>query len=157
MTDHQPLPIAVSVANESGAACDLEALRRLAGYLFGALGLHPDCELAITLVTPERMTELHVDWMHEPGPTDVLSFPMDELRSAAPGTEPVPGVLGDIVICPGYLGPQSLAAGRTLDEELAFLTTHGTLHLIGYDHSSPADYDAMFALQDELLSGWRAS
>ena len=146
----------VTVTNESGVPCDEEALVRLCDHLFAALRLHPDCELGITLVDPDRMTTLHEDWMHEPGPTDVLSFPIDELRSAPEGEEPVPGVLGDIVLCPDYLGPQAAEAGRTLDEELQFLTTHGTLHLIGHDHQEPDEYARMFALQDALLDGWRS-
>jgi probable rRNA maturation factor len=144
----------VTVSNESEEPADTEALNHLAAYLFGCLRLHPDCELGITLVDDERMSTLHEDWMHEPGPTDVLSFPIDELTSAPKGVEPVPGVLGDIVLCPSFIGRQAADAGRTLDQELQFLTTHGTLHLIGYDHATQADYDAMFALQDDLLKGW---
>ena len=144
----------VTVSNESDAVADTEALNRLAAYLFVRLRLHPDCELGITLVDDERMSTLHEDWMNEPGPTDVLSFPIDELSSAPEGAEPEPGILGDIVLCPSFVVPQAASAGRTLDQELQFLTTHGTLHLIGYDHATQAEYDAMFALQDELLSGW---
>jgi probable rRNA maturation factor len=144
------------VLNESDEACDTEALNRLAAYLFEALRLHPECELGITLVDGERMSTLHEDWMHEPGPTDVLSFPIDELISAPDGVEPEPGILGDIVLCPSFVGPQAKSAGRTLDEELQFLTTHGTLHLIGHDHATQEEYDAMFALQDSLLQGWWA-
>ncbi|MDI1289850.1 MAG: rRNA maturation RNase YbeY, partial [bacterium] len=77
----------VTVSNESGRACDAAALQRLAGYLLGQLRLAPDCELGITLVDLERITTLHEDWMNEPGPTDVLSFPIDELRSAPAGEE----------------------------------------------------------------------
>ena len=144
----------VTVSNETAQACDTEGLERLAGFLFRELRLHPDCELGVTLVDHERMTTLHEDWMHEPGPTDVLSFPIDELRSAPEDTEPLPGILGDIVLCPSFIGPQAAAAGRTIDEELQFLTTHGTLHLIGYDHMTQEEYDSMFALQDELLQAW---
>ena len=147
----------VTVSNESGIPCDEASLARLAAYLMAELSLHPSCELGITLVDDERMSTLHEDWMHEPGPTDVLSFPIDEITSAAPGEEPVAGILGDIVLCPAYLGPQAAAAGRSLDEELQFLTTHGMLHLIGHDHQSPESYEAMFSLQDDLLAGWRAS
>jgi probable rRNA maturation factor len=85
----------------------------------------------------------------------VLSFPIDEVRSAPAGEDPQPGVLGDIVLCPMVAGAQAPEAGRSLDEELQFLTTHGTLHLIGYDHATQGEYDAMFALQDALLAGWR--
>jgi len=150
------VPSHVMVADEAGAACDTHALAVLAGYLFDRLRLHPECELGITLVDSERMSTLHEDWMQEPGPTDVLSFPIDEVRPGQPGEEPVPGVLGDIVLCPSFASAQAAAAGRTLDEELQFLVTHGTLHLIGYDHATQEEYDAMFALQDALLDGWRS-
>ncbi|MCX6434392.1 MAG: rRNA maturation RNase YbeY [Actinobacteria bacterium] len=146
---------AVTVLNESGVPCDAETLDSLAAYLLAALRLHPDCELGITLVDVERMTTLHEDWMNEPGPTDVLSFPIDELRSAADGAVATVGILGDIVLCPAFALAQAAVAGRSLDEELQFLTTHGTLHLIGYEHDTEADYAEMFALQDTLLEGWR--
>jgi probable rRNA maturation factor len=148
-------PPHVTVSNESGMPCDTAALERLAAHLLSSLRLHPDCELGITLVDVERMSTLHEDWMQEPGPTDVLSFPIDELRSAADGEQPEPGMLGDIVLCPAFATEQARAAGRTLDEELQFLVTHGTLHLIGYDHATQEEYDAMFALQDSLLDTWR--
>lgn len=149
-----PVPAHVTVTNESGVACDEAALARLAGHLLGRLRLHPDCELGITLVDLDRMATLHEDWMNEPGPTDVLSFPIDELRPAPEHVEPVPGILGDIVLCPAYLPAQAAAAGRSLDGELQFLTTHGTLHLIGHDHQSPEEHEAMSGLQDALLAGW---
>lgn len=144
----------VLVSNESGVACDEAALEGLAAYLFATLGLHPECELGVTLVDLERMTTLHEDWMNEPGPTDVLSFPIDELTIPAEGEQPEPGILGDIVLCPAFLGPQCSASGRTLDGELQFLLTHGVLHLLGFDHGTQAEFDAMFRLQDELLAGW---
>ena len=145
---------AVEISDECDSNCDIPALSALCAHLLAALRLHPDCELSIVLVDEERMSGLHEDWMQEPGPTDVLSFPMDELRSAEPGVEPVPGILGDIVLCPAVAARQAQANGRTLDGELQFLVTHGMLHLIGYDHATQADYDAMFSLQDELLAGW---
>jgi probable rRNA maturation factor len=146
---------AVTVSNESGVPCDVDALGDLASHLLAVLRLHPECELGITLVDLERMTTLHEDWMNEPGPTDVLSFPIDELRSAADDEAPAAGVLGDIVLCPAFAGAQAESAGRSLDEELQFLTAHGMLHLIGHDHATQAEYDRMFALQDDVLRTWR--
>jgi probable rRNA maturation factor len=144
----------VVVSNESGVVCDEQALADLATWLMTQLRLHPDCELGITLVDLDRMTGLHEDWMQEPGATDVLSFPIDELRSAEPDAEPEAGVLGDIVLCPAFLTTQMAQSGRTLDEELAFLVVHGTLHLIGYDHLDEHELIAMFGLQDRLLDEW---
>ena len=148
---------AIAVINESGVECDTEALARLAAFLFPLVRIADDCELCITIVDEPRMEELHIQWMDLPDATDVLSFPMDEMRSAEPGQVPPTGILGDIVLCPEFARKQAAEAGRTLDEELQFLTTHGILHLLGHDHMTPEEYDVMFALQDELLAKWNAS
>jgi probable rRNA maturation factor len=106
-----------------------------------------------------------VRWMGEEGPTDVLSFPMDELRPPQPGgthgereqVDPagIPGLLGDVVICPQVAAEQASEARRSVREEIDLLCTHGILHLLGYDHADPAEHAAMFGLQDRLLSSWR--
>ncbi len=140
--------------NETNYEIDLECLLAEARFLFSALGLHPDTELSITLISTSDMEELHVEWMHEPGATDILSFPMDELR---PSDDPVPGVLGDIVICPEFVESDSDRAGMSLPQRLEFLMVHGMLHLIGYDHATEDEYDAMFAFQDELLLQWQGA
>ena len=147
----------ISVTNETDIACDTDALDRLAVFLLDRLRLHPGCELAITLVGEERMTDLHVEWMDEPGPTDVLSFPMDELRSADAGEAPEQGVVGDIAMCPAVAAVQAVDRGRSLDAELQFLMTHGFLHLIGYDHGEPEEQASMFSLQDAVYAEWLQS
>lgn len=147
----------IAVTNESGVDCDTEALALLAAFLFPLVRIADNCELCITIVDEPRMEELHIQWMDLPDATDVLSFPMDELRSAEPGQEPPSGILGDIVLCPAFARAQAAEAGRTLDEELQFLTTHGILHLLGHDHMTPEEYERMFALQDQLLEKWNAS
>ena len=122
----------LTISNESDCLVDVSALSGLVEYAFGQLALHADCELGITLVDEERMTTLHEDWMNEPGPTDVLSFPMDELRSAPEGYEPVAGMLGDIVLCPQVAETQAIAAKHSTIDEIVMLTTHGLLHLLGF-------------------------
>jgi probable rRNA maturation factor len=100
------------------------------------------------------MERLHIEWMDEPGPTDVLSFPMDELR---PGTaaQPSPaGVLGDIVICPQVADEQAKKAGHSIGDEMLLLATHGLLHLLGYDHAEPEEEQEMFSLQRQLLAAF---
>ena len=144
----------ISVDDDTGSSLDLTALSDLAGHVYTRLYIHPESELGITLVDVERMTTLHEDWMNEPGPTDVLSFPIDELT---PGTEEDPtgpGILGDIVICPQFASHDAQKANKTLDQHVQFLTVHGLLHLLGYDHATEEDYARMFALQDELLDSW---
>jgi probable rRNA maturation factor len=129
-------------------------LRGLVGYLMEALFLDPECELSLAFVSEDVMTQLHVQWMDEPGSTDVLSFPMDNLR---PGTAELlsgPGLLGDIVVCPQVAQRQAEAAGHTLAAECELLITHGMLHLLGHDHYEPEEHAVMFGLQDRLLNGW---
>lgn len=149
--------MSVEVANESGTPVDEEALSLLARFVLDRLRIHPQAELSVLLVDEAAMSELHVQWMDEPGPTDVLSFPMDELRPPRDDDErPVPGLLGDVVLCPTVAERQAAAAGHTPDDELHLLTTHGILHLLGYDHADPAEEREMFGLQDEIVAEWRA-
>ena len=114
------------------------------------------------------MSDLHERWMGEPGPTDVLAFPMDELRPPPPGSArgdqgaggepaPLPGLLGDVVLCPEVAADQASQAHHPLRDELELLCTHGILHLLGYDHAEADERTAMFGLQDELLATWRSA
>jgi len=144
----------IEVLNETDADIDVEVLMRQARYMLNELRIHPESELSLVLVDVPKMTELHIEWMDEPGPTDVLSFPMDELRPGVDGEEPEPGVLGDIVICPEVAASQALSAGHSRDDEIALLLTHGILHLLGYDHAEPDEHAEMFGLQAELLTSW---
>ncbi|WP_232531688.1 rRNA maturation RNase YbeY [Microbacterium halophytorum] len=135
---------------------DEAQLLRLTERNLAELRVSPDADLAILLVDEGAMEQLHLQWMDEPGPTDVLSFPMDELR---PGTddEPTPaGLLGDIVLCPQVAESQAQTAGHTTADELILLTTHGLLHLLGFDHAEPEEYREMFGLQKELIDGFGA-
>ncbi len=143
--------MSIEVNNESGFEVDGAEFAALARHVLDALNVHPLTELSILLVDATVMAELHVQWMDEPGPTDVLSFPMDELR---PGTqdEPTPaGLLGDVVLCPEVAARQAVAANHSTVEELLLLTTHGILHLLGFDHAEPEEEKEMFALQRRLL------
>ena len=100
------------------------------------------------------MEELHLRWLDEPGPTDVLSFPMDQLR---PGTEDFvtpAGLLGDVVLCPEVAEAQAETAGHPLQDELLMLLTHGMLHLLGFDHAEPAEEKEMFDMQRDILVGF---
>jgi probable rRNA maturation factor len=146
--------VSIEINNESAIEVDEAALQRLAVYALDAMHVHPDAELAIVLVDEGAMEQLHVQWMDEPGPTDVLSFPMDELR---PGTEDQPsppGLLGDVVLCPQVALAQAQTAGHPLIDELLLLTTHGILHLLGFDHAEADEEKEMFGLQRDILVGF---
>jgi len=148
--------MSIEVNNESGVEVDEAALQRVVAFSLDALHVHPEAEVAIVLVDEAAIEQLHVQWMDEPGPTDVLSFPMDELR---PGTEDQPspaGLLGDIVLCPQVAQGQAEAARHSLMDELLLLTVHGLLHLLGFDHAEPSEEREMFGLQRDLLLGFAA-
>ena len=141
----------IEISNESGFAVDETVLLRLMEHDLAVLHVSPDADVAILLVDEGAMEALHVQWMDEPGPTDVLSFPMDELR---PGTEDAPtpaGLLGDIVLCPQLAETQAAAAKHSTMDELILLTTHGLLHLLGFDHAEPEEKREMFGLQNDLI------
>lgn len=141
----------IEVNNESGVETDEHEVADLARFVLDAMHIHPQAELSVVMVDEEAMERLHVEWMDEPGPTDVLSFPMDELRPGREGEPTPPGLLGDIVLCPEVARRQAKTAGHSTQEELLLLTTHGILHLLGYDHAEPEEEKEMFALQRKLL------
>jgi probable rRNA maturation factor len=81
---------------------------------------------------------------------------MDELRPGLVNEEPEEGVLGDLVLCPDIAVKQGESAGHGTLPEIELLTTHGILHLLGYDHAEPEEHAEMFGLQERLLAEWRA-
>jgi probable rRNA maturation factor len=143
--------LTIEINNESDAKVDEARVLKLAGFALDHMKIHPDAELAIQFVNEDTMTTLHVQWMDEPGPTDVLSFPMDELRPGNDLELSASGLLGDIVVCPQVAAAQALVAGHETIKEILLLTTHGILHLLGFDHAEPDEEKEMFGLQREIL------
>jgi probable rRNA maturation factor len=158
--------VSIEIANESGVEVDEASLASLARHVLDGMRVHPLAELSVLLVDEPAMTELHMRYMGEPGPTDVLAFPMDEIRPPQPGgahadhasADPpeIPGLLGDVVICPQVAAAQARRAGHAVGAEISLLCTHGILHLLGFDHAEPDEHATMFSLQDKLLGSWQA-
>jgi len=154
--------MSIDIANEAGIDVDEVGLAAVARFTLDQMRIHPLAELSVLLVDERTMTELHERWMGEPGPTDVLAFPMDELRPphlgghrADPDPGADPGLLGDVVLCPQVAAEQAEKAGHSTQDELELLCVHGILHLLGYDHAEPEEHAAMFGTQDELLKAWK--
>ena len=145
--------MSVEINNESDIDVESERILSMMVHHFSHLRLSPRADLSILFINEKPMEDLHIKWMDEPGPTDVLSFPMDELR---PGNVEAEGILGDIVICPQVAQLQADAAGHTESEEIMLLATHGLLHLLGFDHAEPEEEAEMFGLQRELLESYEA-
>ena len=143
--------MAIELTNNSSVKSNESAIMSVATFALNKMGIHPDSDLSITLVDEEEMENLHIEWMDLPGPTDVLSFPMDELKpfSASKG----PGVIGDVVLCPTFAAKQAKSGVET---ELALLTIHGILHLLGFDHAEKKEEKEMFELQENILNEWQS-
>jgi len=148
----------IEVSNESGIDISETELISVARFVIARMDVNPAAELSMLLLDTAAMADLHMRWMDLPGPTDVMSFPMDELEPGGrpDSPEPGPSMLGDIVLCPEFAAKQAESAGHSLGQELALLTVHGVLHLLGYDHAEPDEEKEMFALQRELLEEWVA-
>jgi probable rRNA maturation factor len=127
--------LVVLVSNRQPTPVDEDELVEVARRTLAAEG-REEGELSLSFVTPEEMTDLHVTYMGEEGPTDVLSFPLDE-----------EGLLGDVVVCP----TEAARSNPDLSAELRLLVAHGVLHLLGYDHEADEDRRVMWAKQDAYM------
>ena len=139
----------IEVTNTSGQLVPSDEIVSLLTFAMGELKLNKECDLNVGFIEDEYMSALHIKWMHEPGTTDVLSFPMD-----MPETEGEVVTLGDIMISPVVAAAQAKIAGHSSEHEIYILVTHGLLHIIGYDHAEPEEERKMFALQEQLVENW---
>ncbi len=129
-----------------------------------------DVEMSLLFVDEATIAELNERFLGSSGPTDVLSFPMDEelppggrqpdQGGRGPGapsdlSDP-PALLGDVVVCPVVAGKQALERGVAADDELALLVVHGVLHLLDYDHAEPEETAVMRRREQEILARFAA-
>lgn len=139
-----------ALVRESFAAVDTAVLTQLVEHAFNRMRVSQSTYLSIAIVNEREMERIHLEWMDLPGPTDVMSFPMDELTPGT-DTEPATGMLGDIVLCPPVAARQGAEAGHSTLDELCLLTVHGILHCLGYDHGTAAEEAEMFGIQRSIL------
>jgi probable rRNA maturation factor len=140
----------IEVTNTSGQLVPAAEINSLLTFALLELQLNPECELSVSFVDDDYMTELHIKWMDEPDTTDVLSFPMDMPETAG---EVV--TLGDIVISPVVAAQQAQAQGHSIEHEIYILATHGLLHIVGYDHAEKSEEKVMFDLQEKIVRDWQ--
>jgi probable rRNA maturation factor len=136
----------------------------LARHVLAARGVKGDTEVSLLFVDEEAMAALNQQFLGKAGPTDVLSFPIEDepgptgrspdLGGSGPGSSPEEGalsLLGDVVICPAVASRNAMEHEVSLDDEVALLVVHGLLHLLGMDHENDAEAERMEALEQELL------
>lgn len=130
--------------------------QRWAGLLERVLlaeGASAPVEVNLSFVDEAVMGQLHLEHLGLEGPTDVLSFPLEDDPKAAiaAGADGPPVLLGDAVVCVAVARRQAAEHGVVLDDELALLVTHAGLHLLGYDHEVEAEAEAMESREGELI------
>jgi probable rRNA maturation factor len=144
------LPVDIQIASELwGAQPQAEQLVRDA--IAAAAALAPaEGEVSVVLTDDAAIRSLNREWRGIDKPTNVLSFP------AAP-TKGGPGhkMLGDIVIAYETLAQECADEDRLFQHHLAHLTVHGFLHLIGYDHQTDSDSDAMETLESKIMAAMK--
>jgi probable rRNA maturation factor len=137
---------------------------QLAQKVLTARGVKGETEVSLLFVDEEAMAALNQQFLGKSGPTDVLSFPIEDepgptgrspdLGGSGPGVSPEEGtltLLGDVVICPAVAARNAVEHEVSLDDEVALLVVHGLLHLLGLDHEEEAEAERMEALEQDLL------
>jgi len=161
------MSVEVFAADEQSAeAVDTIRWVRLARDVLDAEGIGGDVEMSMLFVDEPAMAELNRRFLGRDGPTDVLSFPIDEdlvdagrspdAGGPGPGALPheasvVPVVLGDVVLCPAVARRQAPEHAGTYEDEMALLVVHGILHLLGMDHADDTEAEVMERRERELL------
>ncbi len=129
-----------------------------------ARGVKGETEVSLLFVDEDAMGALNQQFLGKSGPTDVLSFPIEDepapsgrtpdFGGSGPGVTPEPGallLLGDVVVCPSVAARNAAVHEVTFEDELALLVVHGVLHLLGMDHGTDAEAERMEALERQLL------
>ena len=145
-------PVVVGLDEQASPPVDVSTWVELARRVLGEEGVDESAELNLIFVDRDEMTELNRMHMGGTGPTDVLSFPIDD--DPEPLVDGPPRLLGDVVICPTVVAAQ---ARTGFDEEMALMVVHGVLHILGMDHAEDSDARAMREAEQRHLTRWRAS
>ncbi len=141
----------IQLSNETEVHINEPRVLQTAIFAMGYMGLEIETELSISFIDIDQMRQLNLDYMQEDAPTDVLAFPMDELKPAAPGQRAEVGILGDLVFSPHYIKNQAESQNAEFEDELDLLVVHGVLHCLGFDHQEETEHKEMFDLQAEIL------
>jgi probable rRNA maturation factor len=132
---------------------DIQTVQKLLQFSAKMENVEDNSELSVTFVTNDRIQEINKEYRNKDVPTDVISFAMEELGEGEiplSGLD-IPRVLGDIIISVAKASEQAKEYGHSFIRELGFLSVHGFLHLLGYDHEMEEDEKRMFSRQKEIL------
>ena len=145
----------VEISAGHTSTIDTEALAGFAQATLEREAVGDDAILTVAFVDEDEIAELNEAHMGKDGPTDVLSFPIED---AVPGHPPVadpdgpPLELGDIFICPEVVSDHAMEYGVTFEDELYLMVCHGVLHILGWDHQTEEEAEAMEGREAEHLA-----
>ncbi|MFM1986037.1 MAG: hypothetical protein RIS18_254 [Actinomycetota bacterium] len=124
----------IDIDNLSGFSIDEKRVRNYVSQMLKFLKVNQNSYVSILFVDEKEMTKQHIRWMNESGPTDVMSFPMDDVKLEDSKLRQKQAILGDIIICPTVALKDARKQGINPAYHLIFLVAHGILHLLGQDH-----------------------
>ena len=156
---------------QRAVAVDLRHFVRLAHLVLDREDVLTDAQVSLVFVDEPTIAEYNERFLDTPGPTDVLSFPIDDDgvgpgrwpdaggRGPGQGSDPpdVPTLLGDVMVCPPYAAREAQRRGIPVEREMELLVVHGLLHLLNYDHMEAEEADRMQRRERELLASFRAA
>lgn len=140
------------VSHRESEPLNLTAFVDLATFALEREDTPDNCEISIAIVSEDEIAQLNEKYRSKQGPTDVLSFPCDDVATIVADDEPI--MLGDIIIAPAVAEANAAELGNTIEEELNLLVVHGVLHLLGYDHIEDSDAVVMQERERSLLTAW---
>jgi probable rRNA maturation factor len=141
--------IEIQAASDAPGIPDDTAIRRWVRAALDGAGQGGELDVSVRIVDPAEMQALNREFRGDDRPTNVLSFPAGDVPGLPRGER---RALGDLVVCAPVLSDEAVAQGKLLAHHWAHILVHGVLHLIGYDHSIPADAQRMEALETRILA-----
>jgi probable rRNA maturation factor len=145
----------IDVDNSSNFSIDEVNVKNYVNQMLQILKVNTKSDVSILFVNEDEMTKQHVRWMNEPGPTDVMSFPMDDIVLQDSKLRKKQAILGDIIICPGVALKDSKKQGINPAYHLVFLLAHGILHLLGQDHQEASQRVVMQKREQGIMNSLR--
>jgi len=145
----------IDVDNSSNFSIDEVSVKNYTKQMLQILKVNTKSDVSILFVNEDEMTKQHVRWMNESGPTDVMSFPMDDIVLQDSKLRKKQAILGDIIICPAVALKDAREQGINPAYHLVFLLTHGVLHLLGQDHQEASQRVVMQKREQGIMNSLR--
>lgn len=146
------MPRIMIISQREPEPLNLNSFCELAEFVLTIEAAPKASEVSLALVDEEEIARLNEQFRKKVGPTDVLSFPCDDVAASVQDDEPL--TLGDVILAPSIAEANARELGNTIEDELNLLVVHGVLHLLGYDHIEDEDAEVMQARERSILEAW---